>query len=124
LPHIRGALYNVNEVRFLDVFNHCLENRLNRSFLLPHLIKLRVEILFELFFLFLFLFEVLPELSLQSINVLLGQLKELLCSDLLLLVEVTSELKFVFDVSNRVVNVLIDALDFRNFLVCYVLQHL
>jgi len=103
---------------------HCLESRLNSSLLDSHLVQLLVEAVLKLLLLFLLLLEVLPELLLKGVDVFLGQLEELLGCNLLLLVEVAPELKFVFHVGDGVVDVLIDALDFLNFLGGNVLEHL
>ncbi len=103
---------------------HCLESRFNSTPLKSHLFQLRVKVVFKLLLLFLLLLEVLPELSLKSVDVFLGQLEELLCCNLLLLVEVASEFKFVFHVCDGVVDVLVYALDFLNFLGGDILEHL
>jgi hypothetical protein len=51
---------------------HCLESRLNSSFLKSHLVQLRVKVILKLLLLFLLLREVLPELSLKGVDVFLG----------------------------------------------------
>ena len=68
--------------------------------------------------------EVVPELLLECVYVLLGELEELAGSDLLLLVEVAPQLQLVLDLRNRVVDVLVDTLHPRDFLTGDVLQHL
>lgn len=82
------------------------------------------EFSLELPLLFLLLFEVFPELTLQLFDVLLSQLEELPCCDLFLFVEVASEFEFVLNMSNGVVNMSVDALYFANFLIGNVLEHL
>jgi hypothetical protein len=124
LPHLSLALDDVYKVALLHVFMHCLESRFNSTPLKSHLFQLRVKVVFKLLLLFLLLLEVLPELSLKSVDVFLGQLEELLCCNLLLLVEVASEFKFVFHVCDGVVDVLVYALDFLNFLGGDILEHL
>jgi hypothetical protein len=124
LPHLSLALNDVNKVALLHIVVHCLESRLNSSLLDSHLVQLLVEAVLKLLLLFLLLLEVLPELLLKGVDVFLGQLEELLGRNLLLLVEVAPELKFVLNVRDGVVDVLVDALDLLDFLGGNVLEHL
>jgi len=89
-----------------------------------HECLLTVELLKQLHFLLLFLLELDPELLLDALQFAMGQLKELLRGDLLLLVEVAPQLELLLDVADGVLEVLDQLLHLGDLGLRVVLEHL
>lgn len=127
LVHLEDILLTVDDVHKLgvvDLLLHSEVDRLHFSMLLFHLLLLFKDLTHNASFVLLLFVVLVPEFTFNSVHLATGELKELLGSDGLLLVEVASQLKLFLDVTKGVLDVVHVILHLLNLLLSEVLQHL